>query len=188
MFVFPLLGSLFANLFLGPSFVGIIFVFIQLMYLGTIFGLIVGLIEGIKNNKIFSKTEPNQGIWNSSRNALKLSLIFGPIVGLIISLSIGLSLWMLVRDFSGLLRVSLSLGLPIGSFVGLMVGLHNGGLSCIKHFNLRRILYRKGYIPWNYARFLDYASELLLMKKVGGGYVFYHRMLMEHFANMKLEQ
>nr|MDJ0568382.1 zinc ribbon domain-containing protein [Pleurocapsa sp. MO_192.B19] len=45
----------------------------------------------------------------------------------------------------------------------------------------RRILYRKGRIPWNYARFLDYASERLLMKKVGGGYIFYHRMLMEHF-------
>ncbi|MDJ0688082.1 MAG: hypothetical protein QNJ41_06210 [Xenococcaceae cyanobacterium MO_188.B32] len=47
---------------------------------------------------------------------------------------------------------------------------------------MRLILYCKKYIPWNYARFLDYASERLLMKKVGGGYVFYHRMLMEHFA------
>ena len=66
--------------------------------------------------------------------------------------------------------------------LGQIVGLLNGGATCIQHFNLRRFLYRQGRIPWNYARFLDYATERLLMKKVGGGYVFYHRMLMEHFA------
>ena len=70
---------------------------------------------------------------------------------------------------------------------GLFVGLKYGGVTCLQHFNLRRVLYRKGRIPWNYARFLDYASERLLMKKVGGGYVFYHRMLMEHFAQRNQE-
>ena len=73
-------------------------------------------------------------------------------------------------------------GLFGGLFVGLIFGLLNGGAACIQHYQLRRILYRQGRIPWNYARFLDYATERLLMKKVGGGYVFYHRMLMEHFA------
>ncbi|QYO63721.1 hypothetical protein [Leptolyngbya sp. 7M] len=71
---------------------------------------------------------------------------------------------------------------PLYLILGLSVGLVYGGLACIQHFNLRLILYRKGRIPWNYARFLDYAAERLLMKKVGGGYVFVHRMLMEHFA------
>jgi predicted NACHT family NTPase len=76
-------------------------------------------------------------------------------------------------------------GLIFGLMGGLILGLLNGGFSCIQHFNLRRILYQKGRIPWNYARFLDYVSERLLMKKVGGGYVFYHRMLMEHFARLE---
>jgi hypothetical protein len=39
-------------------------------------------------------------------------------------------------------------------------------------------------IPWNYARFLDYATERLFLQKVGGGYIFVHRMLLEHFAGM----
>jgi hypothetical protein len=68
---------------------------------------------------------------------------------------------------------------------GPIFGLIFGGGVCIQHFNLRLILYKKDRIPWNYARFLDYASERLLMKKVGGGYVFYHRMLMEHFARIE---
>lgn len=100
---------------------------------------------------------------------LTIVLILGSI-GLMVGLTIGL--------IEGLLIV----GLIVGLIYGLIVGLLNGGDTCIQHFNLRRILYRKGRIPWNYADFLDYASERLLMKKVGGGYIFYHRMLMEHFA------
>ncbi|MGL5942848.1 MAG: hypothetical protein ACRC2S_21265 [Waterburya sp.] len=68
--------------------------------------------------------------------------------------------------------------------LGLIFWFKYGGIACIQHFNLRLILYKKERIPWNYARFLNYASKLLLMKKVGGGYVFFHRMLLEHFAQM----
>jgi len=48
------------------------------------------------------------------------------------------------------------------------------------------MFYRMGYIPWNYARFLDYATEHIFLQKVGGGYIFIHRMLMEHFAGMQM--
>ena len=67
-------------------------------------------------------------------------------------------------------------------------GLISGGITCLRHFALRLMLYRMGYIPWNYARFLDYAAERLFLQKVGGGYIFVHRMLLEHFAQMELRQ
>ncbi len=73
-------------------------------------------------------------------------------------------------------------GLRWGVLLGLIFG---GGLACIRHFTLRLILHRNNYIPWNYARFLDYASERIFLQKVGGGYIFVHRMLLEHFARMK---
>ena len=101
----------------------------------------------------------------------------GLIVGVIGGLIFGL---IYVQNYDW--TYGLTYGLSSGLFFGLIFGLINGGSTCIQHFNLRRILHRKGRIPWNYAHFLDYASERLLMKKVGGGYVFYHRMLMEHFA------
>ena len=60
-------------------------------------------------------------------------------------------------------------------------------LPLIKHISLRLVLLQSGSIPWNYARFLDYAAERIFLQKVGGGYIFIHRMLMEHFAQMELE-
>jgi hypothetical protein len=46
---------------------------------------------------------------------------------------------------------------------------------------------RKRYAPWDYARFLDYASEKLFLKKAGGVYEFVHPTLRDHFAEMSIE-
>jgi len=34
----------------------------------------------------------------------------------------------------------------------------------------------------NYVSFLDYATERILLYKVGGSYMFVHRQLLEYFA------
>jgi hypothetical protein len=72
--------------------------------------------------------------------------------------------------------------------LGTILGLSRVGTTCIQHFTLRCILYRSNYIPWNYARFLDYCTERLLLQRVGGRYRFIHRLLQEHFAAMPLEK
>ena len=66
--------------------------------------------------------------------------------------------------------------------MGCSVGLNAGGQACLEHFVLRLLLVRNGSIPWNYVKFLDYAAERILLRKVGGGYTFIHRMLLEYFA------
>jgi hypothetical protein len=40
-------------------------------------------------------------------------------------------------------------------------------------------------IPRNYPRFLDYGAEHILLRKVGGGYIFVHRLLLEYFASLE---
>ncbi|MEG4272719.1 MULTISPECIES: hypothetical protein [unclassified Microcoleus] len=55
----------------------------------------------------------------------------------------------------------------------------------IQHFILRFLLWFNGHIPWNYARFLNYATERMLLQRVGGRYRFIHRFLQEYFANIK---
>jgi hypothetical protein len=77
-------------------------------------------------------------------------------------------------------------GLPIlcGVIIGLLLGLFGAGEACIKHFALRAIACCNGCIPWNYARFLDWASDRIFWQKVGSGYIFIHRLLLEHFARM----
>ena len=71
--------------------------------------------------------------------------------------------------------------------VGVGVGLHAGGSEVIKHFVLRLSLIRNGLTPWNYIKFLDYAADRILLRKVNGGYMFIHRMLFEWFAKQYIE-
>jgi uncharacterized membrane protein len=148
---------------------------------GSISGLIYSAIGGLWVG-ILGKIKTVEMLKWSWREAAK-SFRRGLIVALIISLFAGVLLGMIY---------GLTLGLVTGLFymiVGMLVGvLACGGLSCFRHFILRFLLYRLNYTPWNYARFLDNAANHLFMQKVGGSYIFVHRMLMEHFAKMELEQ
>ncbi len=110
-------------------------------------------------------TRPNQGIWRSGRHSLVAGLIFGGVGSLTFAL--------LANPVDGLV---------CGCIIGLAVGLLNGGIACIKHALLRCCLWRAGVIPWNYVRFLDYGAERVFLYKVGGGYLFVHRLLLEYFA------
>ncbi|NEQ74959.1 MAG: NACHT domain-containing protein [Okeania sp. SIO2C9] len=132
---------------------------------GLSLGLILGIVRGMTGPGIEEVTVPNQGIWQSTKNAF----IFGLVGAIVMSLAAKLLDWYF-----------LTWG-EYGLIFGLAVG---GGEACVKHFILRIILYFNGYIPWNYTRFLDYATKLIFLQKVGGGYIFIHRLLLEHFARM----
>nr|WP_322715963.1 NACHT domain-containing protein [Nostoc sp. ChiQUE02]MDZ8228818.1 NACHT domain-containing protein [Nostoc sp. ChiQUE02] len=75
-----------------------------------------------------------------------------------------------------------------GLFLGLLIGIPRSGTPVIKHFTLRLILYFNGYIPWNYARFLNYCTERLFLQRVGGRYRFIHKLLQDHFAKMEFKR
>ena len=62
-----------------------------------------------------------------------------------------------------------------------------GGAAVIQHYALRLALWRAGKLPRDYIGFLDYAAQRLLLRKVGGGYIFVHRTLLEYFADRELE-
>ncbi len=81
------------------------------------------------------------------------------------------------------LALGLNLMLGGGESIGLAAGLTFGGAAFIQHYILRFLLWRAGSMPWNYPRFLDYAADRIILRKVGGGYIFVHRMLLEYFAS-----
>jgi hypothetical protein len=83
--------------------------------------------------------------------------------------------------------IGLVFGLFFGLDGGLIIGLRTGGAACLKHFVLRLWLIRNGSTPWSYVKFLDYAADRILLRKVGGGYMFFHRMLLEWFAARYVE-
>lgn len=145
---------------------------------------------GVKFQKSIQTNYPNQGIRITVINSVLIG-ISSSIIWFLLSILLIYSDTMYSSDM-GTMSINrivdnFSMTLPFFFPFSLFTGLCSGGYSCIRHFSIRQFLYRKGLIPWNYAYFLDYATQLKLMKKVGGGYIFYHRMLMEHFAQRDRE-
>ncbi|NEQ80627.1 MAG: NACHT domain-containing protein [Moorea sp. SIO2I5] len=149
-------------------------ILIRLLIFATLPG-IIGLLD--KEKQLEPTIIPNQGIWISAKKAGLFFIIFFP-VGMFYGLS-----------YFDKPHQIISIGLAAGLLAGMAGGLRPvfAGLVLIQHFSLRLILYFNKYIPWNYARFLDYATDRIFLQKVGGGYIFIHRMLMEHFAEMEPE-
>jgi hypothetical protein len=166
-------------------------IFFLTLVLALIFGSIATLVSQMRSVDIGSTAVPNQGIKQSGFNA-----IIAALVGWLVTvLSSGLVVSLLLH-FPGSQEILNSSSWKDIKFVLLKPGLAGGlivgaipAFACIQHFTLRLILYYNSYIPWlEYARFLDYAAERIFLQKVGGGYIFIHRMLMEHFAQMEIER
>jgi len=152
-----LIGGLIGGLVFGL--VGVI--------LGLTAGITTALVLLVATEAVETRGKPNQGTRNSIKNSLILMVSFGAIFALI-----------------GVLISGLSDGMIYGLIGGLIFGLVGGGLFSLKHFGVRLVLWIDGSIPINYVRFLDYAVERVFLRKVGGGYIFVHRMLMEYFASV----
>jgi hypothetical protein len=65
---------------------------------------------------------------------------------------------------------------------GFLTALWYGGMDVIQHYILRFILWETGNMTWNPVRFLEFAVDRIFLRRVGGGYIFIHRLLLEHFA------
>lgn len=137
----------------------------------------VGFLEaGLKSAQHLElRSIPNQGIyrsfWNAAQTGLLIALVTGLVSGLVSAL---------VVDVSTGIGTALILGGGIGVFLALSFGIR----SVVRHLVLRFLLSRAGVIPLNYAAFLDYACrDLVVLRRVGGGYLYIHRMLLEYFAD-----
>jgi len=67
--------------------------------------------------------------------------------------------------------------LAVNLIVGLLISTAVVGFACVQHCILRLILYRTGSIPWNYARFLNYATERMFLQRIGGRRAFHPQTL-----------
>ena len=87
----------------------------------------------------------------------------------------------------GGLTAGVSVGVTAGLIGALTGGFLFGWAAVIKHYTLRLVLFLDGSMPLNYVRFLDYCVDRVLLRRVGGGYMFIHRTMMEHIAGLDLE-
>jgi len=145
------------------------------LFVGIIFGVSAGLVSalfgGVSRAIAETKSAPNQGIRLSIRNAFYGGLISG------------LCGWLCSRLFSMLTHIEQIDLLSFGLLVASIGALWYGGLDIIQHYTLRLILIIQNHTPANYASLLDYAVDRIFLQRVGGGYRFIHRLLLEHLAN-----
>ena len=137
-------------------------------------GLFGGFSLQMLEKYIFVK--PNQGIWNSARYSAFVGMTFGILVMVLV-------FWF-YKNLAPILNIKISTILNLGLLAFLIGMLAAGGLACLAHFTLRLLLWRAGCAPPNYPRFLDYAAKRILLRKVGGGYIFVDRLLLEYFASL----
>ena len=118
----------------------------------------------------------NQGIWRSAWNGLMAGALTG--------LGLGVVFGLLNGSYNGLL-IGTGSGIFFGVLFSLIFGLSTGLSAFLRHFVLRFWLWRSTDVSLRLIPLLDEATERLLLRKVGGGYIFIHRLLLEYFASLK---
>lgn len=145
--------------------------------LALLIGLYMGVIFGLTGREVPTSSRPNEGIRQSAYNALKI------LAALLLTSVLSLGLFLLVKgvfESSEPFSILLLVLLVFGSLIGLVGGLIFGGYACVQHLVLRLLLRLHGHMPRHLGEFLDYASSLIFLRKVGGGYIFVNRILMDH--------
>ena len=131
--------------------------------------LFLGVVRGVSD----SKTRPNQGIVLTARNSLTVGVAIGLLAAVF---------GVIARVGFGWTKFELPAMLGMAASAGMLVALAYGGIDVVQHYVIRAVLHLSRAMPWNCARFLDSAVERVLLRRVGGGYIFIHRSLLEHFA------
>ncbi len=141
---------------------------------------------GLLGRRVERSVRPNQGIWLSARNALVGGLL---LAGAVLSaglLARGLQSW-----HGQPLRLAVRLGemkVTLPAIAGGLGSLWFGGFDLLKHLSLRALLRLRGKVPARLVNFLEDQCRSGLLRRVGGGYIFAHRYLMEHLARGSVEE
>lgn len=130
------------------------------------------------NRKVDKQLFPNQGIRNSWSNSV-LILLVSSIFELIYIMVIGVFINVSEKDLVGVTFAA--------NMIVIAISLWCGGLTYVQHSALCQILYRNSYMPRQYVPFLEYATKLLLLRRFGNGYRFFHPLLRNHFAQSSEE-
>jgi hypothetical protein len=137
------------------------------------------LRSALFRNEMKLRTTPGQGLVQSRQNGLWVGGLVA--VGTAVTTTLATLAAQTIGE-----TISLSATLPwiagFSLYLGLTGGLVYGGLAYWQHRLLLRHLQQNKAIPFNFINFLDYAAERSLLRKVGGGYMFGHALLLDYFA------
>ena len=164
-------------------------------FLGLLFGVVTGLVsvvmaglgDFIDTRELQARSFPNQGMHLSARNSVR-GAVFGLVAGAVTgAVTGGVSGGLLFFGAGEPFAAGLFFGVGFGLFSGLISGLAGGfflagGQAVVRHAVLRLLLALSGRLPLRLRPFLERMTQRILMQRVGGGYMFIHRVLLAYFA------
>ncbi len=148
-------------------------------FLAVVSVIVLAISEALKDTPASRPDTPEiVSPGDGLRRSLKTGIFAGLLCGFGFNLIVGM-LHVVISSSTGNLPIEYGLG----AIFGLLCGLTFGGLAAIQIKIVQWLLSHTGVMPTNYTQFLDYATEHLLLRKVGGGYMFVHNLLLEHLAS-----
>ena len=147
---------------------------------GLFFGLLVGLMGGFVGGALFAfldtppvnnRPHPAGGVRASLRNAFLITL-----VTIIFFIAVAWLISQILNENDSIILAVVLLNILLITFTWF------GGLAWCQHWTLRFVFARQDFLPWRLVPWLNEMVALGLLRRVGGGYIFIHRGLLEYFA------
>ncbi len=164
---------------------------------GLSYWFLFGLLQSIVQERVEDQKRqiPNEGIRRSLRTCILMCFIGAAVLGCMSILGAGLGVGLsnilydgprnLSKELIGGLAYGLSIVLPGALSGGLVICAYNGGLAVLRHTLLRLLLARTNTFPRQAAAFLEETKVRILLRRVGGGYSFIHRLLLDYLADLE---
>jgi hypothetical protein len=140
-----------------------------------IFGLITSVKTFLHPREIERKSQPNQGVRSSIKNAFGMLIMVSL---LLVGIGALVDTWLFGSVTISIFTLLAFYGLPATFF-------YYGGATICKHYAVRFLLALYRILPLKLVPFLDAMDERIILRKVGGGYIFIHRYLLEYFAELE---
>mgnify|MGYP001405785566 CR=1 FL=1 len=146
--------------------------------------MLEGMLEGFSigaplrpsdQDDIDIEAKPNARVVRHLKYATGASLLVG-VLGALFWFAFGNSL----QGPYSLTMSTEAVGFSLAMITAFILGLG----KTFGYYLLRFMIWLKGCAPLNYVSFLNYCAERILLRKVGGGYIFLHRTFMEHMATI----
>jgi hypothetical protein len=154
------------------------------LLMGTAGAGMLGTVPGDRE----ARTRPNEGITQSLRNGLLVGVPSAIGVALVLAYVAVPHLVGRIVELGGYWREPSALSVRYGAFFSVGLFFVYGGAAVVLHAVVRLMLALRTPLPLRLVRFLDHAADSGLLRRVGGGYIFMHRTLLDYFAALSPEE
>jgi hypothetical protein len=148
-------------------------------------GFLVGVaVGGLKKVSVEGrKMSFYEGLRLSALNTLRIWMYVGLLSITVFWFYGSLRYVLMGFPWTNAMQAPLEPALFFGLIIGLLIAFSYSGLDVIYHFTLRFVLSLKGRIPLRYVSFLNHLSEIKLLYRAGGGYLFVHPLVLQQLAD-----